>query len=57
MKKQNKKSMLNQVMTPGDWVRLTIVLMVFTFSWFLVWKTYTAPVDSEIQIFYSQKSQ
>ena len=56
MKKQNKKTILNQVMKPGDWIKLAILLIVFIFAWFLVWDTYTAPADGEVQVFYGQRN-
>lgn len=40
-----KKSIMQQVMKPKDWVELAILIIVFVICWTLVWRAYRQPFD------------
>lgn len=40
-----KKSMLQQVMKPKDWVALSVLIIVSSFFWLWVLSAYSDPID------------
>lgn len=43
-----KKSMLQKVMTPKDWLMLSILIVVAVVCWTWVWRAYQEPFVEEI---------
>jgi len=41
----NKKSILQQVMKPSDWIKLSVLLIISVGCWIWVWQVYSQPFD------------